>query len=166
MQTGVQVAVKVLRSGMQVEAIELVDGQTMHTVNRSGLSSQKWPEVSTLFMKFAGPEQTVKDQIEFVSQICTEYGAVSSQFSDQKERIDIIWGARKCMGMAILSMKKDPSDLFLHTDAAIPISKMAELVERSNKIVEESEGGWFSCNVGHVGDGECSISPPPSALSF
>ncbi|KAF2659907.1 hypothetical protein K491DRAFT_590199 [Lophiostoma macrostomum CBS 122681] len=152
MQQGVDVAVRILKSGHLLEAIELADKASMEAINHSGLAQEKFAESPTLFFKIAGSLPTVDEQARFIKEVCSGNGPSQSfEVSNNKERVDVIWGARKALGNALVTMKKTDSDLFLHTDAAVPISKMAELVDRSEQIVSGS--GWFLANVGHVGDG-------------
>lgn len=167
MQKGVDVAVGVLRGGVLVEALELADAHCMRAINHSKLASGYFEEQPTLFVKFAGSVQNVREQIEFVTQLCSEHGALGMEFTSEKERMDIIWGARKCLGNALVSMKKEDDDLFLSTDAAVPVSKLAQLVSESEGIVREGAGGrdWFCASVGHVGDGE-SLSLHSSPLVY
>ncbi|KAF2874414.1 D-lactate dehydrogenase [Massariosphaeria phaeospora] len=153
MQQGVDVAVQILRSGHLLEAIELADSESIRAINHSGLAGETFTELPTLFVKLAGAVQTIRDQVDFVKGLCGRHGARAFEVSEKRERIDVIWGARKCLGNAMVTMKKDPSDLFLNTDAAVPISKMARLVEESDRIVKAGGGGWYCASVGHVGDG-------------
>ncbi|KAH7113327.1 hypothetical protein B0J11DRAFT_541908 [Dendryphion nanum] len=163
-QQGVDVVVALQKSGHKLEMLELADGPQMHAINHSKLISQKFEEVSTLFMKFAGPSlQVVRDQIKLVEQICRQNKALSCEVTNDKDRINIIWGARKCIGHALVAMKRKSTDLFLHTDCAVPISNLAALVEGTQRLVAEamlsgSGGGWFCANVGHVGDGNVHSS--------
>ncbi|KAF2193720.1 hypothetical protein K469DRAFT_550471 [Zopfia rhizophila CBS 207.26] len=150
-QAGVDVAVKILRSGYLLEAIELADRPSAQAINHSGLAQVQLSENPALFLKFAGSQQTVLSQVSFVQELCTKHNSLSLEISSEKGRIDVIWGARKYLGNALVRMKKNPDDLFLHTDAAVPISKMAQLVDQSERIVGGS--GWFSASVGHIGDG-------------
>jgi D-lactate dehydrogenase (cytochrome) len=66
-------------------------------------------------------------------------------------------------------MKKDPTDLFMHSDCAVPISNLAALVEGTQKLIQEANEArqasstvpqqpWFCANVGHVGDGNVHSS--------
>lgn len=170
MQQGVDVAISILRSGHLLEAIELMDEASINAINHSGLAEQELTEKPTLFLKFAGSSrQTVDDQIQFVIKLFTEQDASSWVISETKESVDFIWGVRKCLGNALVAMKKDPSDFFLHTDAAVPPSKLARLVDESDRIVREEGGDWFCASVGHVGDGNvhtaivCPASDKPKA---
>lgn len=155
LQDGVNVAVNILKSGQLLEAIELTDEPSMRAIAHSGLVTEDIEVAPTLFVKFAGAQQTVKEQIQFVSDLISRYGGGRFELSDERTRIEAIWGVRKSLANALVMMKKDPSDLFLHTDAAVPISKMAELIDRSEEIVRGSAEGrnWFCASVGHVGDG-------------
>ncbi|KAF2737013.1 FAD-binding domain-containing protein [Polyplosphaeria fusca] len=153
LQKGVDVAVKILKSGHLLEAIEMTDTGCIRALNHSGLSKQKFEVLPSLFLKFAGSKQNVAEQIQFVSQLCTAQGAKSFDASGDKERVDVLWGARKALGNAIVTMKKSPDDIFAHTDAAVPISQLAKLVGESERIVAETGKDWFVCNVAHAGDG-------------
>ncbi|KAF2689910.1 D-lactate dehydrogenase [Lentithecium fluviatile CBS 122367] len=154
LEQGVNTAIGVLKSGVVVEAIELVDTASIHAINRSGLAQIQLTETPTLFLKFAGSSvQIVEEQLSVVRQLAERSGATAFEVSKERQRIEVIWGARKCLGNALVAMKKDSSDLFLSTDAAVPISKMARLVEESDRIVRSSGNDWFCASVGHVGDG-------------
>lgn len=156
LQAGVDTAIAILKSGHLLEAIELADKECMHAVNHSKLAKQLMRETPTLFVKFAGSDETVTSQIAFVENTCTQHGSFSFEASSEKTKIDAIWGARKCIGNALVTMKKAPSDLFISTDAAVPLSAMATLIQETNAIIENqpfSTADWFCANVGHVGDG-------------
>lgn len=163
-QQGVDVVVALQRRGHQLEMLELADGPQMHAVNHSKLASQHFEEVPTLFVKFAGPSlQTVRDQVKAVEEICRQKNALMCEMTNVQERIDTIWEARKCIGHALVAMKKKPTDLFMHSDCAVPISNLAALVEGTQKLIAEANateahGQWFCANVGHVGDGNVHSS--------
>lgn len=152
MQHGVDTALKILKSGHLLEAIELVDEPCMHAINHSSLVSEHLPETPTLFLKFAGSAHAVADQTAFVEQLCKD-ASTALETSSDKDRIAVLWGARKCLGNALVTMKKSPSDIFLATDAAVPISRMATLVAESERIVRSASSTWFCGSMGHVGDG-------------
>ena len=112
MQAGVNVAVDILKSGYLLEALELADSASMRAINHSGLAKQEFDEYPTLFMKFAGSTSAVQEQMDFVAHLCSKQRTFKFEASKEKEKIDAIWGARKCLGNALVSMKKDESDLF------------------------------------------------------
>jgi D-lactate dehydrogenase (cytochrome) len=159
--------------GHKLEALELADGPQMQCVNHSGLSKRKFEETPTLFFKIASPSrQLVNDQINIMKELCEKQGSKMLEITDEEERVNVIWGARKCMGLALLSMKQNPSDLFMHSDCAVPISNLAALVEGTQKLIatasssSSSQNQWFCANVGHIGDGNVHSSIVCSASDF
>lgn len=151
----------VMREGVILEAVEVVDSEGMRAINRSGLTSPglTFTESATLFLKLAGELRSVQDAISIIEIVSREHGAQTVEFSGDKERIEAIWGARKCLGHALAKMKEKDSDVFVHSDAAVPVSKMATLIEESEKIVRDKGGKWFCSSMGHVGDGNIPSSP-------
>ncbi|KAF2628637.1 hypothetical protein BU25DRAFT_430488 [Macroventuria anomochaeta] len=178
-QQGVDIVVALQKAGHQLEALELADGPQVHAINYSKLARVQMAEKPTLWLKFAGSSlQLVKDQIETVKTLCKKQKALTYEITSDKARIDILWGARKCIGHALVAMKKDPTDLFMHSDCAVPISNLAALVEGTQKLIQEANAAnqasssdskhpWFCANVGHLGDGNvhssiiCSAADKP-----
>lgn len=169
-QQGVDIVVALQKAGHQLEALELADGPQVHCINYSKLARVELAEQPTLWLKFAGPSlQLVKDQIETVKALCKKQKALTYEITSDKARIDVLWDARKCIGRALVMMKKDPTDLFMHSDCAVPISNLAALVEGMQKLTREANEAreasssvpqqpWFCANVGHVGDGNVHSS--------
>ena len=163
-QHGVDIVVALQKHGHQLEALELADGPQMHCLNFSKLAPEVvFPEQPTLFLKFASPSiQLVNDQIAFVKTQCAAHSALSVEITRDPARIAILWGARKAIGTALVAMKKDPSDLFLHSDCAVPISNLAALVSGTQDLIAAANArgqhDWFCANVGHVGDGNVHSS--------
>lgn len=161
LQAGVDTAMAILKSGNLLEAIELADKECIQAINHSKLAKEIMQETPTLFVKFAGSKETVASQIAFVENTCRKNSGLSWEASNKSERVDIIWGARKCIGNALVTMKTLPTDLFISTDAAVPISAMATLIQDTNTIIASrsfSTEKWFCANVGHVGDGNVHMA--------
>jgi D-lactate dehydrogenase (cytochrome) len=163
-QQGVDVVVALQKLGHRLEALELADGPQMHCVNVSRLAQKRtWEEVPTLFFKIAGPSvHSVTDQIVIMQALCKKHGASRVEITHQADDMGVIWGARKCMGTALLAMKKKDTDLFLHSDCAVPISNLAALVAGTRDLIQKAaaakQADWFCANVGHVGDGNVHSS--------
>lgn len=156
LQHGVNAVKQILQSGNLLEAIELADKPSIVAINHSKLAKEHFEETPTLFVKFAGSRETVSFQIAFAQKTCKENGGLNFEASSDKQRIDVIWGARKCLGNALVMMKTKPTDIFVNTDAAVPISAMATLIEESSNVIATrpfDTSKWFLANVGHVGDG-------------
>ena len=163
-QHGVDVVVALQKLGHRLEALELADGPQMYAINASGLARRSFEEKPTLWLKFAGPSaQVVRDQIRAVEELCEAQKARSFEVTADETQIDVLWGARKCIGHALVAMKKQPSDLFMHSDCAVPISNLAALVAGTQELIRAANAAnqasgasrqpWFCANVGHVGDG-------------
>jgi FAD/FMN-containing dehydrogenase len=160
---GVNIVVALQNSGHKLEALELADGPQMHCLNHSKLSKQAFPEKPTLFFKIAGPsKEAVNDQVSLMQDLCKQQNALSYEITNDKERIAVLWGARKAMGTAMVAMKKSPTDLFIHSDCAVPISNLPALVSGTQALIYEANvkgnHNWFCANVGHVGDGNVHSS--------
>jgi FAD/FMN-containing dehydrogenase len=160
-QEATRTVISCIRSGLPIDALELIDKPSMAAINCSGFSSRQWEETPTLFLKFSGSLQTVQSQIYFVQEAAKSNQCNSFEVTAEKDQIEVIWGARKCVAKALNAMRKDPTDLFLHADAAVPISKLAVMMEEAFKVV--TDAGLFCSCVGHVGDGK--QSPSSNALS-
>lgn len=160
-QQGVDIVVQLQKQGHVLEALELADGPQMHCVNVSGLAKAEFQATPTLFFKIASPSlQLVQDQIRIVQALCHKHAALSVEITQEEERADVIWHARKCMAQALLAMKKTSSDLFMHSDCAVPLSNLPSLVQGTQDLISKAAAAsssaqdtWFCANVGHVGDG-------------
>lgn len=144
-------AVSLIGSGLPIDALELIDKHSMGAINKSGLSSKQWNESPTLFLKFSGSKRTVQDQLQIAREAAKANDCEDFEVSSEKHEIEISWGARKSVGPALMAMKKDPTDLFLSADAAVPISSLADMIEETHQAI--TEAGLIGSTLGHVGDG-------------
>lgn len=152
-------AMTLIRSGLPIEALELLDKHSMWAINQSGLSSKSWRESPTLFLKFAGLELAVQAQLKIFQRAAEANECEELEVSARKEDIDVSWGARKKVGPSLMAMKKHPTDLFLNADAAVPISKLADMIEETHRVIRDV--GLAGSTLGHVGDG---WRPAPNPL--
>lgn len=153
----VKMAVKVLQSGHQLEAMELLDELTMHGVNEGGYCSTQWAEKPTIFMKLANPYPDVVEQTaKQVESFANECGSTLFRLARNEEEGDEIWHARKTALWSLLALKRDPSNEFISSDPCVPISNLANIVKRSQELLEES--GMLGSILGHIGDGNIHAS--------
>ncbi|KAL8812814.1 MAG: hypothetical protein Q9200_000743 [Gallowayella weberi] len=155
-QAAVRAAVCLITSGLPIDALELLDAYSLGAINHSGLSTRQWKEDPTLFLRFSGSRQAVQDQIHKAQQAANVNGCDKFEVSGEREEIDQIWGARKKVAPSFQGLKKDPSDLFLHADAAVPISSLAEMIDWTHQVFNEA--GFTGSTLGHVGDGNYHAS--------
>ncbi|KAL6717724.1 D-lactate ferricytochrome c oxidoreductase [Lecanora helva] len=145
-------ATALVHSGLPTEALELLDKHSMWAINQAGLSSKKWKESPTLFLKFAGLELAVQAQLEIFKEAAKENHYEELEISARTDDIEASWGARKNIGPSLMAMKTHPTDLFLSADAAVPISRLADVIEETHQVIKDA--GLAGSTLGHVGDGE------------
>lgn len=151
-QKAVEVAIKVAQSDMPVAAMELLCDVSMRAVNQGGYCDKEYPEVPTLFMKFAGKDKAAVDnQIKQVERFAKASACNTFEFSSSDEEAEAIWAARKTVLWSLLTLKSDPCDDFLSADTAVPISKLGVAVDAAKQKIKES--GLTGVCLGHVGDG-------------
>lgn len=149
------------KSGIQPNALELLNETTISFVNDSGSVGRKFLETPTLLLKVGGPNDVViKEQLKLIEKITKENHAISFEQSSNEEENETLWGARRAGLWSTFEFGKkvldDPNDVQLWTtDFAVPISKLADLINDTNTdLIENGYKNRFSV-MGHVGDGNC-----------
>ena len=143
-------AAKVVRSGVPIGAIEIMDEVQMNVVNRAGTTGKLWKEVPTLFLKFSGTQAGVQDNINIVKAIAKSYGGSSFEFAKDEQEAKTLWSARKEALWSMLSLRKEGQEVW-STDVAVPLSRLPDIIEISKKEMDDL--GLFASILGHVGDG-------------
>ncbi|CUM64546.1 uncharacterized protein PRCAT00002152001 [Priceomyces carsonii] len=155
------------KTGIQLNAIELLNETMVHFVNKyGGVVDQNdrpktFSEKPTLLLKIGGPsKQSVDEQIKLISQISKENGLLSFESSKDENGNAILWSARRAglwstiqYGSEILD---DPNDVQVwSTDIVVPVSHLSRLIKETNDDLNSlGFKGKFSV-AGHVGDGNC-----------
>lgn len=138
---------EILQKGVQLGAIEIMDEEMVKAVNNfSGLSL---PAKPTIFFKFTGTKNHVRDDIGVVKSITARHTNEGYHFCESKEESDELWGARKHAFWAAQTMMENKE--IMATDVAVPISKLADCIMDTKKELDASF--LFAPIVGHVGDG-------------
>lgn len=107
-RSAVTAATRVIRGGVQVAALELMDETQMRIVNESGASSPKlFTETPTLFFKFSGTKGTVADNIKTVQEIIKPYQPGKFEFARDKMEQKLLWSARKESLYSLLALRKE-----------------------------------------------------------
>ncbi|KAM0258401.1 hypothetical protein ACHAQJ_003878 [Trichoderma viride] len=144
-------ASSMVRTGLPLAALELMDEVQMAVINKNGGTEGKmWEENPTLFLKFSGTENAIKDSITAARTICRHHGASTFDGVTTKKEMDALWLARKQALWATLAVKPEGTE-FWSTDVAVPISRMADLIEESK--AKATSLGLLNSVIGHVGDG-------------
>ena len=131
---------------------ELLDGPSVAAFNAYNKKDSLDRVVApTLFLEFSASSATaLGEQVERTKTICDDFGGSDFQFTSGEEERKALWAARHNLYYAALNLRPGAKDAML-TDACVPISKFAEIIEATARDVEELDviGPCF----GHAGDG-------------
>lgn len=144
---GVQAAIAVVRSGVAIARCEFLDAQCIKNVNaHDGLNLDEAP---TLLFEFHGSPRSVEEDARVVQEIAAEFGGTNFEWTSEEGARRKLWQARHNAYWAGISAH--PGMRAISTDAAVPLSKLAEAVALTDKILSESQ---FPFSIlGHVADG-------------
>ena len=144
-------AAGVMRAGVPVAAMEIMDEVQMRVVNLSGTTKPRsWKELPTLFFKFSGTKAGVRENIGLVKAIAKAHKGGDFEFAATPQEQKLLWSARKESLWSMLALRKDGSEVW-STDVAVPFSRLADIIEVSKKEMDDL--GLFASILGHVGDG-------------
>lgn len=144
---GVQAAIAVVRSGIPIARCEFLDAQCIKNVNaHDGLNLQEAP---TLLFEFHGTPRSVEEDAQLVQEIASEFGGTNFEWTSEEGARRKLWQARHNAYWAGISAH--PGKRAVSTDAAVPLSKLADAVTLTERILAESP---FPFSIlGHVADG-------------
>ncbi|PHH87865.1 hypothetical protein CDD83_8306 [Cordyceps sp. RAO-2017] len=141
----------IIRKGVSVTALELMDGVQMKVINRTGgAGGRTWAELPTLFIKFSGTDNGIAESVQSTRWLAESHGCTSFEAADSADQIQTLWSARKQALWASLAVRPEGTQIW-STDVAVPLSRMAELIELSQE--RAAKLGLFNSILGHVGDG-------------
>lgn len=149
-------AIDIIRAGIPVHCVELMDDVQMWAINNSGYTEKRWDEKPTLFFKFSGSPAYIEEQVAKARKIAEEHNAGKFIFAETEKEGNEIWAARKESLWHSLALAPKGSENYA-TDVAVPMSKLADLIEESQKDLVDS-GIAFATSLGHVGDGNFHAS--------
>lgn len=108
----VSASTKVIRKGIPVAALELMDEAQMRIVNESGATRPRvWKEKPTLFLKFAGSKRALDETIGNVKQITDAHGSEGFEFARDEQEQTLLWSARKESLYSLLALRKDGEEM-------------------------------------------------------
>lgn len=160
-------ALHIIKDGLQLNAMELLNATTVSFVNRFGGVTDKdgnhkqFDERPTLLFKAGGTsKEGIQEQLDLIRKISAEHGNLSIEQSNNEEENGILWSARRNglwstydYGSEILD---DPNDVQIWTtDIAVPISHLTDVIAETDK--DMSSLGFLNryALMGHIGDGNC-----------
>ena len=149
--------IQTIQLGVPIARCDFVDPLTVRALNN--FSKTTLEELPTVFFEFHGTEASVKEQAETVQAIAAEHGAQAFQWATKPEDRSKLWQARHDAYFACLQLV--PGCRIISTDVCVPISRLAECLEETEKDIAAS--GRMVPVLGHIGDGNfhlCIIVDP------
>ncbi|SCU88759.1 LAFA_0E14422g1_1 [Lachancea sp. 'fantastica'] len=129
------------KTGIPLNAVELLDSDMMRCVNYSDLVSRKYENMPTLFIKIGGLNKTVVGEyIKEVKAISRANRCVMFEFAKSSEEADELFSARKNALYMMLDYafnEISPDAKMWITDCAVPLSKLASTLEELNEMMKE-----------------------------
>lgn len=144
---GVSAAISIVRSGVAIARCEFLDSQCIQNVNAyDNLNLQVAP---TLLFEFHGSPRSVEEDARAVQEITADFGGTDFDWTSDEGDRRKLWQARHNAYWAGISAF--PGMRAISTDAAVPLSRLAEAVKLSEKILDSSPFPYSI--LGHVADG-------------
>ncbi len=152
LEGAVNTVIQTIQSGIPVARIELMDTETVDTVNK--YSKLSLPLKSILLLEFHGTEAGTREQAEMVQAIAADHGGGDFAWTSQAEERSKMWQARHDAAWAAKAAR--PGWGMWATDVCVPISRLAECILETQKDIVAS--GLYAPIVGHVGDGNFHLT--------
>jgi D-lactate dehydrogenase (cytochrome) len=140
-------AVAMIRSGMQIGRLELVDARTVEAVN--AYKGTAYAVSPALFLEFSGTEAAVERNVAAARAISEKEDARAFDFEADEAGRERLWEARHEAALAIKELNPDKKPMT--TDVCVPISDLPAALREARKTIESY--GLDGAILGHVGDG-------------
>lgn len=150
MRDAASTAMQVIKKGVPVQCMEILDDVQMDVINRAGGTGRTWAELPTLFFKFSGTSAGVADSISLTTNLAKKNNAASFEFAQNEREAHDLWSARKQSLWSMMALRKEGSEVW-STDVAVPISRLPDIIEYSKKDLDGLD--LFASILGHIGDG-------------
>ena len=129
----------IVSRGLQVAAVEILDEVQMRSINEARATTRIWKEEPSLFFKFNGSSDVaVNDTAKLVSEITQQHGSSSFIFASSPAEREELWSARKAALWSMLALRKSSTDKVWITDVAVPLSRLADIIEKTKADILQS----------------------------
>ena len=153
-ETAGRAAVAMVRSGMQIGRVELVDARTVEAFN--AYKGTEYAVSSTLFLEFSGTEAAVERDVTAAREISESEGCEAFEFEEDEEGREKLWEVRHEAAFAIENL--NPGKKLMSTDVCVPISELPGALREARKTIDAC--GLDGAILGHVGDGNYHAAFP------
>ncbi|WP_172298515.1 FAD-binding oxidoreductase [Pseudoruegeria sp. HB172150] len=145
--SAVTTVIEALQCGAQPTRIELMDTAQMAACLAE--SDLDLPIAPSLLIEIAGTDAAVTEEIAVLAEVARANGAVAEKPCDLPGEAAALWRMRH--GAVHASRRSNPGCETLSTDLCVPISKLAEAIDRTRAWIDAAGLDAHIC--GHVGDG-------------
>lgn len=143
---------ELISGGLGVARCELVDSASIGAINRHlGLALDERP---TVFLEFHGDEHSTELSLAVAQELAREGGCAEPLAARDGDELRDLWKARHQAYYCQLAAHPGMRNLI--TDLAVPVSRLAELVDLSSALLADS--ALPSYLLGHVGDGNFHVT--------
>ncbi|PZN12533.1 MAG: 2-hydroxy-acid oxidase [Bacillota bacterium] len=146
-EAAARVAVGLIRAGVPVARVELVDEATIRAVN--AYKKTAYPERPTLFLEFSGDEASVRAEVAFARDLAALEECLGFEYESDPAAREKLWEARHHAALAIAAAA--PGKKMMVTDVCVPLSHLPDAIRHARRTAEEH--GIYAAILGHVGDG-------------
>lgn len=147
-------AVSIIRSGLQIGRVELVDARTVEAVN--AYKGTDYAVAPTLFLEFSGTEAAVEHDVGVAREILDGEGCEVFEVESDEAGREKLWEARHEAAFAIENL--NPGKKLMSTDVCVPISALPGALREARKTIEGYN--LDAVILGHVGDGNYHAAFP------
>ncbi len=140
-------AVAMIRSGMQIGRLELVDARTVEAVN--AYKGTAYAVSPMLFLEFSGTGAAVERDVAIARALSGAEGSRAFDFEEDEAGRERLWEARHEAALAIKELNPDKKPMT--TDVCVPISDLPDALREARKTIQAN--GLEGAILGHVGDG-------------
>ncbi|HEY8394406.1 MAG TPA: FAD-linked oxidase C-terminal domain-containing protein [Thermaerobacter sp.] len=151
LEEAARAAVELIRSGVAVARLELVDERTLRAVN--AYKGTAFPERPTLFIELAGTEAAVAGDLERARAVAGAAGCLELAFEQDEQARERLWEARHHAGLAVTAVA--PGRKKMSTDVCVPLSVLPEAIRHARATIDAA--GFEAGIVAHAGDGNFHV---------
>lgn len=120
-------AMKVIRTGVPVQCMEILDDVQMGVINKAGGTNRTWKETPTLFFKFSGTKAGIPNDIKATQKIAQQNACTSFEFAKNDKEGNELWSARKESLWSMMALRKEGTEIW-STDVAVPLSRLPDII--------------------------------------
>ncbi len=143
----VDAVIATIQMGIPMARIEYLDADVAKAFN--AYAGTDFPLKPHLMVEFHGSDAGAAEDAARFGEIAQEFGVEGFRWSSLPEERNALWRMRHNGYHALMALR--PGRRAYVTDVCVPISRLADAMERSTEMIAES--GLFGPIVGHVGDG-------------